>query len=37
MTDNFLHEFRPRVTHGDNTLQCEFRNKAVRNTPEEGK
>ena len=36
MTDNFLPEFAPPVTHGDNnTLQCEYRNKAVRHTPEE--
>ena len=35
MTDNFLPKFDPAVTHGDNTLQCEIRNKAVRATPEE--
>ena len=36
MTDNFLPEFKPRITHGHkNTLQCAIRGKAVRNTPEE--
>ena len=35
MIDNFLPEFKPRKTHGDNTLQCQIRNKAVPYTPEE--
>ena len=36
MTDNFLPEFHPVVTHGTgDTIQCLVRDKAVRTTPEE--
>ena len=36
MTDNFLPDFHPVVTHGTQaTVQCLIRDKAVRATPEE--